>query len=145
VNAKRQLSGPGVFQSPEELLGAPGRHLGCTEWVVLDGGDVALFNLATGEANVDGEVPPLFVLSLTNRFLPDLLEVRGVLNGVNYGTGTVRFPATVRPGGRVRASARLIDAREVPGGVQTTVEVTIELEGSDSPACVVESLSRWMR
>ena len=28
--------------------------------------------------------------------------------------------------------------------VQTTVAVTVEVEGSEKPACVIESLSRWL-
>ena len=39
----------------------------------------------------------------------------------------------------------LVDATEVPGGVQTTIEIRVEVEGCHDPACVVESLSRWMR
>jgi hypothetical protein len=32
----------------------------------------------------------------------------------------------------------------VPGGVQTTIRITMEVEGGDEPACVVDSLSRWL-
>lgn len=135
-----------VFDSPDELLGAVGRDLGATAWARIEGADIRRFLEATGSpAHAEGTVPPLMILSLTNRFLPDLLEVRGVSSGVNYGTGAVRFPAVVREGQGIRASARLADASAVPGGVQTTVEITVEAEASAEPACVVESLSRWMR
>ena len=136
---------PTVFESPDELITGAGRALGATGWAAVEAADVKAFVSATGAPQTDGTVPPLFVLSLTNRFLPDLLEVRGATSGVNYGTGTVRFPAPVRPGERIRVSARLLGAVEVSGGVQSTVEITVEVEGSDEPACVVESLSRWMR
>lgn len=134
-----------VFGSPDDLLGAVGAELGTTEWATLDEGDVTRFAGATGHPGATGEVPPLMVLALTNRFLPDLLQVTGASSGVNYGAGSVRFPAPVRVGERIRASARLSEASEVPGGVQTSVEITVEVEGSREPACVVESLSRWMR
>lgn len=29
------------------------------------------------------------------------------------------------------------------GGVQATVRVTVEIEGKDKPACVVETISRY--
>ena len=134
-----------VFESPDELIAAPGRDLGTTAWTPVEAADVKAFVSATGTPDLEGAVPPLFVLSVTNRFLPELLEVRGAASGVNYGTGRVRFPSPVRPGDRIRASARLVGADEVPGGVQSTVEITVEVEGSGEPACVVESLSRWMR
>lgn len=134
-----------VFGSPDELIAAAGRELGTTAWTPVEASDVKAFVSATGTPDAEGTVPPLFVLSLTNRFLPELLEVRGTSSGVNYGTGTVRFPSPVRPGDRIRVSARLLGGEEVAGGVQSTVEITVEVEGSDQPACVVESLSRWMR
>lgn len=138
---------PTVFEGADSLLSAAPRDLGCTDWVTLDQSAISNFATATLAAGAqDDEVaPPLLVLSLTNRFLPELLEVRGVSSGVNYGSGSVRFNAPVRVGDGLRARAFLIDATEVPGGVQTTVQIRVEIEGSDEPACIVESLSRWMR
>jgi acyl dehydratase len=63
---------------------------------------------------------------------------------VNYGVDKVRFPSPVRVGSRIRAGAELTAVDEVKGGLQTTIVITIEIEGSDKPACVIESLSRWM-
>jgi acyl dehydratase len=77
-------------------------------------------------------------------FLPQMIEVRGVSLGVNYGTARVRFPAPVPVGSRVRATAELVACDDIPGGVQTTIRITVEIEGGDKPACVVDSLSRWL-
>jgi acyl dehydratase len=63
---------------------------------------------------------------------------------VNYGTGKVRFPAPVPVGSRVRAGAEIASVEDLPAGVQTTILITIEVEGQDKPACVIESLSRWL-
>jgi acyl dehydratase len=136
-----------VFESVDALLSAGPQDLGCTEWATLDQSAIADFARATlvPAAQGDEVAPPLLLLSLTNRFLPDLLEVRGASSGVNYGSGSVRFNAPARAGDRLRARAFLMDAAEVPGGVQTTVQIRVEIEGSDEPACIVESLSRWMR
>jgi hypothetical protein len=41
-------------------------------------------------------------------------------------------------------AAALREATEVPGGVQTVVEVRVEVEGEPEPACVIRSLSRWL-
>ena len=148
-----------VFESLDELRDGVGRHLGVTDWIVIDQDRVNLFADATGDQqwiHVDverakAESPfggPIahgyLTLALTNLFLPQLLEVRGVSAGVNYGTGRVRFPAPVPVGARIRAGAELAACEEVPGGMQTTVVITVEVEGSAKPACVVESLSRWL-
>ncbi|MCB1004589.1 MAG: MaoC family dehydratase, partial [Acidimicrobiales bacterium] len=83
-------------------------------------------------------------VSLTNLFLPQIVEVRGVSMGVNYGVNKIRFPAPVPVGSRLRAGAELTAVDEVHGGVQTTMTITVEIEGGDRPACIVESISRWL-
>ncbi|MFM8380971.1 MAG: hypothetical protein ACKOA6_03095, partial [Actinomycetota bacterium] len=40
--------------------------------------------------------------------------------------------------------SRTVAIDEVKGGLQTTIRITIECEGSVKPACVIESLSRWL-
>ena len=82
-------------------------------------------------------------LSLVNLFLPQIVEVRGIRMGVNYGVEKVRFPAPVRVGARIRGGGQLINVEEVKGGVQATIRVTIDIEGSDRPGCVVDTISRF--
>ena len=64
--------------------------------------------------------------------------------GVNYGVDKVRFPAPVPVGSRIRGAATITGATEIAGGVQVTVTITVEIEGAPKPACVVESISRFM-
>lgn len=134
-----------VFESPDELLGSVGKNLGATEWLTVTPDAVRQFASATWSQAEPGTVPPLMILSLTNLFLPELLEVRGVTSGINYGSEEVRFGSSVRPGDRLRARAVIAAAAEVAQGVQTTVEITVEKDSQREPACVVRSLSRWLR
>ena len=55
----------------------------------------------------------------------------------------MRFPAPVPVGSRLRAGAELLEVTDVPGGIQTKMGITIEVEGNAKPACVIESLSRF--
>jgi acyl dehydratase len=150
---------PTVFHSLDDLRGATGTHLGWTEWVDISQQRVDLFANATGDhqwihvdvAKATAESPfggPIahgyLTLALSNLFLPQLLEVPGASAGVNYGTGRVRFPAPVPVGSRVRGGAEIATVEEIAGGLQTTITITIEVEGSPKPACVIESLSRWL-
>ena len=41
--------------------------------------------------------------------------------GINYGADKVRFPSPVPVGSKLRGRGELIDAKEVPGGVQATI------------------------
>jgi acyl dehydratase len=150
---------PTVFDHPTDLLSAVGTDLGHTDWLEITQERVQLFADATGDhqwIHVDPErarnespfggpiAHGYLTLALTNLFLPQLIEVRGISMGVNYGADKVRFPAPVLVGSRVRGAGELIAATEIPGGVQTTIMVRVEIEGGEKPACVVESVSRWM-
>ena len=84
-------------------------------------------------------------LALTNQFLPEIVRVDGVSMGINYGTNKVRFPQPVVVGSRVRGSATLTAAEEIAGGVQAVITIVVEIEGTEKPACIVESVSRFLR
>jgi len=132
-----------VFASLDELRAAPpGTALGESGWITVSQTDVDRFARATGTDERDG-VPPYMVLALSNRLLPEVVEVRGISSGINYGTDAVRFPSPVPVGGRLRARAELVAAAEVTGGVQTTIRVTLETDGGET-AAEIDSLSRWL-
>lgn len=148
-----------VFDTPDELLGAVGRDLGHSDWLTIEQDRIDLFAEATGdhqwihvdpEAAADGPFGATIAhgyltLALTNQFLPEIMRVDGASMGVNYGANKVRFPQPVTVGSRIRAAAVISEAEEVAGGVQVVVTVTVEIDGQAKPACVVESVSRFLR
>ena len=69
----------------------------------------------------------------------------GVIMGVNYGLDKVRFPAPVPVNSKIRAERTLLSAElKAANTIQLTNRVTIEIEGSDKPVCVAESLMRMI-
>ncbi|NLD76062.1 MAG: MaoC family dehydratase [Acidimicrobiales bacterium] len=148
-----------TFNGIDELRSAAGTHLGYSPWVEVTQEQVDTFAEATGDhqwihvdvERANAESPfggPIahgyLTLSLTNLFLPQVVDVQGVSMGVNRGTGKVRFPSPVPVGSRLRAGVELVAVDDVTGGVDTTMVITVEREGSDKPVCVVESLSRYL-
>jgi acyl dehydratase len=84
-------------------------------------------------------------LSLIDGFRQDLISTSGFQLGVNYGWNKVRFPAPVPAGGRIRVSAEVTDLDEVGGGWwQMVTRFTVELEGSEKPCCVADSVARFL-
>src|SRR6202034_2808134 len=77
-----------------------------------------------------------FTVSLIPGLCASLLTVQGVTMGINYGSNKVRFTSPVPVGSDIRAGATLASVDEVAGGVQVGMDVTIEIKGSDKPACV---------
>ena len=147
-----------VLDGIDAVLAAAGTHLGHSDWLEITQERVDQFADATGDhqwIHVDparakegpygGTIAHGYLtMSLSNYFLPQIVEVRGVSLGVNYGTGKVRFPAPVPVGSRIRGGAEVQSVEEVPGGVQATILITIEIEGGTKPACVIESISRYL-
>jgi acyl dehydratase len=147
-----------TFHGIDEVRAAVGRHLGYSDWLEVTQDRIDQFAEATGDRqwiHVDparaAEGPfgatiahGYLTMSLSNFFLPQIVRVEGISMGVNYGVNKVRFPSPVPVGSKVRAGAELAAVEDVKGGIQTTMVITIELEGSDKPACVIESLSRYL-
>ena len=71
------------------------------------------------------------------------IDVRGYGFGVNVGTDRLRFITPVPVGSRIRGTGEIIGAEEKGGGIQSVVRVSIEVEGEDKPACVIDTISRY--
>jgi acyl dehydratase len=82
-------------------------------------------------------------LSMIDGFRRGLLESTGFKLGLNYGWNKVRFPAPVPTGSSIRASVEVLSVDDVGGGwFQVVQRWTVEVEGSEKPACVAESVGR---
>lgn len=146
-----------TFSSAAELLAATGTDLGTTDWLEVTQERVNLFADATGDhqwIHVDPErarsgpfggciAHGYLTLSLVNLFLPQLIHIDNMKMGVNVGTDRVRFPAPVKVGARIRGRGEILKVEPIGEAVQSTVRVSIEIEGSDRPGCVIDTISRY--
>ena len=146
-----------IFDSVAGVLAAVGSDLGTTDWVLIDQQRINTFAEATGDhqwIHVDPErakdgpfggcvAHGYLTLSLANLFLPQLVSYQRLKMGVNYGCDKVRFPAPVKVDSRIRGRGEVVAAEPVKGdGVQVTVRISVEIDGSDKPGCVVDTISR---
>jgi acyl dehydratase len=83
-------------------------------------------------------------LSLAAPFLEDLLQVEGAAASINYGLNRVRFPSTVPADSQLHAQGRLIDIVDRPSAVDAVVELSIYADDSVKPACIAESIIRFI-
>jgi acyl dehydratase len=143
---------------PADLLTLTGTELGVSGWRPLPQSDVDAFAAATGDRqwiHVDAEraaagpfggtiAHGYLTLALFIPLLTELLVIENVGMSINYGLNRVRFPAPVPVGSRVRLRAMLAAAEPVPGGVQVTIDGTIERDCGDKPACVLQAVHRHL-
>ncbi|MEY3985913.1 MAG: hypothetical protein RLZ59_1358 [Pseudomonadota bacterium] len=146
-----------IFAKPADLIGAEGTQLGPTDWLLIDQDRVNGFAEVTGDhqwIHVDVErakqgpfggtiAHGYLTMSLVNFFLPQLIEVQGFAHAVNVGADRLRFLAPVKVGSRIRGVGEIVGVEEVKGAIQSIVRVTVEIEGADKPACVVDTISRY--
>lgn len=146
-----------VVDRPSDLLELAGRELGSSEWMTVAQDDIDLFADATRDhqwIHTDAEraasgpfgktvAHGYLTLSLVIPMWTELLTVGHVGMAVNYGLNRVRFPAPVPSGSRIRLAGRIASVREVQGGVEVVADLTVEIEGSEKPACVVEAIYRF--
>ena len=59
---------------------------------------------------------------------------------INYGLNKVRFPSPVTVGSRIRANAEIVSIDDSPAGISMVVRSTVQIEGSEKPACVAETV-----
>ncbi|MBX3594713.1 MaoC family dehydratase [Sphingomonas sp.] len=151
------MSGPAIFSSPDALLGAEGTMLGPTDWLEIAQHRIDGFAEVTEDRqwiHVDPDrartgpfgatiAHGYLTLSLVNHFLPQLIEVRGFAHAVNVGADRLRFLAPVPVGSRIRATGEIVAVAPRDAAIQSTVRVTVEIEGGARPACVVDTISRY--
>jgi acyl dehydratase len=81
-------------------------------------------------------------LSLLPKFIEQVIDLPPGSMSINYGLNKVRFPAPMLVGGRLRGRFSLLSLERIENGIQTVWQVTMDIEGSDKPACVAESVLR---
>ena len=146
-----------LFNSAQQLLAAQGQDLGRTDWLLLTQERINLFAEATGDhqwIHVDPEraatgpfgaciAHGYLTLALANLFMPQLMQFANLAMGVNYGSDRLRFPAPVRVGSRVRGHGEILRVETLGQTLQAVVRISVEIEGSDRPGCVVDTISRY--
>ena len=140
------------------LAGLAGQQLGTSGWLEVTQERVNTFADATDDhqwIHVDparAAAGPFgapiahgyLTLSLLVPLIGEVLTVTDAGLTVNYGLEKVRFPAPVPVGSRIRLRAELAAADPVSGGIQATVQCTVEIDGGAKPACVAQIVFRFL-
>ncbi|HEX2145629.1 MAG TPA: MaoC/PaaZ C-terminal domain-containing protein, partial [Glycomyces sp.] len=140
-----------------EIIALAGADLGRTEWREITQDRVNRFADATddrqwihtdpvraAEGPFGGAIAHGYLtLSLVIPMFGELLEIGGVTASVNYGLNRVRYPAPVRVGDKIRLHAAVVEAEEIKGGAQLSLDLTVEVESGAKPGCVAQAVYRY--
>ena len=130
-----------------------GKELGVSSWVTVDQSRINQFAECSGDPPMDPRRcgarnarkslsgPNRAWLLLTLRRSNELGRPTDAGAAFNYGLDKVRFLAPVKAGDRVRLRVALVNVEQKSGGVLLKTSNTLEIEGSDKPALIAESLA----
>ena len=145
------------IQNFQEFRKLEGRQLPDGDWMIVTQEMINDFAKATGDfqwIHVDVEkarkhspfkkpvAHGFMSVSLLSKMLEDAIQVKSAQMGVNYGLNKVRFPSPVLVDSRLRLVGSISNIENYGDtGLKVTWHCTIEIEGSEKPACAAEFLS----
>ncbi len=145
-----------TVESPGAMKALVGQELGVSSWMTIDQDRINKFAEATGDfqwIHVDverakTEMPGgktiahgFLTLSLVAGLGGETHDIKNRSRGINYGSNKVRFTSPVPVGSRVRLRQKLLKVEDIAGGVRLFYENQIEIEGSDRPALIAETIA----
>jgi acyl dehydratase len=144
-----------VLNTPD-VLALKGRTLGPSAWLPVSQDRVDAFARAVEDwhwAHDDVERASRgpfggtighahLTLSLVPHLFASLVGFADREDAMFYGYNRVRFPTAVLVGSSLRMRADIVDVVDLGGGEQLTVDLVIEIDGVDRPACAAQALFR---
>ena len=150
-----------ILSTVDEVVAAVGSELGTSGWMLIEQSRVDAFAAVVGdfqwihcdpvraakESPFGGTIAHgALTLSLVSTLRDELSGTRielGAKMGVLYGYNKVRFVSPVLVGSRIRLRQTLAAARLVkPGVLEMQFDETVDVEGRERPALIVEALNR---
>ena len=134
-----------------------GADMGTTDWLLIDQARISAFADCTDDRQFIHTDPEnaaktpfgstiahgFLSLSMLSYFAASIgCNFKNMVMVINYGFDKVRFLAPVKVNSHIRAHARLLDVQEKrPGHYLLKQEVSIEIEGENTPALIAEWLT----
>jgi acyl dehydratase len=147
-----------IIKSIDDAKALVGEEVGLSDWIVIDQHRIDQFAEATsdhqwihvdveraakempdGKTIAHGYLTLALIPGLTSKFI----KVENLTRAVNFGLNKLRFYVPIPVGSRLRARAKVLQARKRGGALLLTSETRIEIEGQRKPACVAETLGMY--
>lgn len=145
-----------LFENLEAFSRMKGKELPISDWITVTQEMIQDFANATQDkqwVHVDVErakketpykstiAHGFMSVALLSKFLEDLIEIKSVTMGLNYGLNYVRFMNPVPVNSKLRLMSTVKDIETHKQGIKVTFSCTVAIEGEKKPACVAEFLA----
>lgn len=146
-----------IFNSLDEFRSMEGKKLPVGEWFTVTQTMINNFAEATLDKqwiHVDEEKAKQFSpfkstvahgfmsVALLSKKIEDVIEIKSVKMGLNYGVNKVRFPNPVPVNSELRLVSSVEKIEDMPNnGIKITFHCTMEMKNQEKPACVAQFLA----
>ncbi len=136
-----------------DLKDMVGKEVGLSDWVTITQDDINKFGSVTGDEqwiHMDEEKSKahspygttiahgFFVLSLLSKLSYEVMQIKDVKMGVNYGLNKLRFTNATKSGARIRGRVTIKDYEEIANGAKYIMHWVVEIEGEEKPALIAD-------
>jgi acyl dehydratase len=80
-------------------------------------------------------------VALLSKFLGEIVQIKSIKMGLNYGLNYVRFMNPVPVNSQLRLNSSVKSVEEHKLGVKVVFSCTVEIKGEEKPACVAEFIA----
>lgn len=145
-----------VFESLSDFKSMKGKELPVGQWFTVTQEMITNFAEATLDKqwiHIDEAKAKLYSpfkstvahgfmsVALLSKKLEDVIEIKSVKMGLNYGVNKVRFPNPVPVNSELRLVSSVKEIEDMPNGLKITFNCTMEIKNQEKPACVAEFLA----
>ena len=145
-----------LFKNIDEFREMKGKELPNSDWILVSQEMINEFANATLDkqwVHIDVErakkespfkntiAHGFMSVALLSKFLGDLIVIRSIKLGLNYGLNSVRFMNPVPVNSKLRLISSVKDVETHKHGIKVTFLCTVEIKGEEKPACVAEFLA----
>jgi len=142
-----------TLKSINDLPDYIGKEIGVSNWITVDQDMISSFGVTTkdeqwihmDQERAQKESPygatiahGFLVLSLMPKMSYEVMQLKDVKMGVNYGLNKLRFTNATKVGSRVRGRATLKEVVIKDNSAKYITDWVVEIEGEGKPALVAE-------
>ena len=80
-------------------------------------------------------------VALLSKFLGEIIQIKSLKMGLNYGLNYVRFMNPIPVNSKVKLISNVKDIEDYKNGIKVTFSCTVKINGEEKPACVAEFLA----
>jgi len=134
-----------------ELKSLVGHEVGVSDWVQVDQDRIDRFadlcgdhqwihvDVERAKREIGGTIAHGFLtMSLMSTMSAQIMRVKDVKRGLNYGFNKLRFTGVVPAGSEIRMRMKIASVEPKAGGLAITRECTVEVKGQERPVLIAE-------